>query len=118
MIGRDQVLAAILDPLDRMLESQRGSADEKVFGIDFAPDPEAAANVAFIELNGFFFPRQHLGDRIAIPVWHLGCAMQLQNIACLVVAGDGTACFERHAGMAPYGKVKRDSSVGIAKGAI
>ena len=34
VVGRDQVLAAILDPLDRLTELQRCRTDQKVFGIE------------------------------------------------------------------------------------
>ena len=49
---------------------------------------------------------------------HLGRAMQLQNIAWLIVAGDGAACFKRHAAVAPDGKLKRDDGMGVAEGGI
>ena len=51
MVGRDQMLAPILDPFDRLLELQRGGADQHVFRIHFAADAEAAADIAFVKLN-------------------------------------------------------------------
>ena len=118
MIGGDQMLAAVLDPFDRPAEFQRGGADQHVFGIDFAADAEAAADMAFVELNGFRRAAQHLRDWIAIPVRHLGGAVHFQHVARLVVAGDGAARFQRHAGVAADRKLKRDNRVRAAEGGV
>src|SRR5512136_354777 len=115
MIGRDQMLASILDPFDWAFELERSGADQNVFRINFSTNAEPAADVTFVELNGSFFPPQHLRDCIAIPVRHLGGTMQLQNIACFIVTCDSTARFERNAGVAPNGKLKRDNGVGVAE---
>src|SRR5512135_946284 len=116
MIGRDQMLAPVLDPLYWTLELERGGADQNVFGIDFATYAEATADMTFVELNGCFFPPQHVRDCIAIPVRHLGGAMQLQNVTCLIVACNSTTRFERNAGVATNGKLKRHNGVGVAEG--
>ena len=88
------------------------------FGINFATNAEPAADVTFVELNEILFPPQHVRDSIAIPVRHLGGTMQLQNIACFIVACDSAARFKRNAGVAPNGKLKRDNGVGVAEGGI
>ncbi len=52
VVGRDQMLAPILDPLDRAVEPQRRDADQHVLGVELAPDAEAAADVSLIEMHG------------------------------------------------------------------
>ena len=51
MVGRDQVLAAVLDPFDRPAEAQRREADQHIFRIELAADAEAATDMAFVELD-------------------------------------------------------------------
>ena len=51
VIGGDQMLAPVLDPFDRPLERQRRGADQHVFRIHLAADAEAAADMAFVELQ-------------------------------------------------------------------
>ena len=43
---------------------------------------------------------EHAGDAVAVPVRHLGGAVQLEHVAGGVVARDRAAGFQRHAGMA------------------
>ena len=43
--GREEMLAAILDPLHRTLEAQSQQADDEILGIEVALDPEPSANV-------------------------------------------------------------------------
>ena len=45
MVGRDQVLAAILDPLHRTADQARRERDEEILRIELALDAEAAADV-------------------------------------------------------------------------
>ncbi len=118
VIGRDQMLAPVLDPFDRTAEFQRGRADQHVFRINFAADAEAATDMALVELDGFGCAAKHLRQRVAIPVRHLGGAVQFQNVARSVVARDGAARFQRHAGVAADRKLKRNNGVRSAEGGI
>ena len=63
MIGGDQVLAPVLDPLDRRFELQRGGANQHVLRIKFAADAEAAADMALVKLHGVPRPAEHLRQR-------------------------------------------------------
>ena len=45
MIGRDQMLAAILDPFHRTADQPRRERNEKILRIELALDAEAAADV-------------------------------------------------------------------------
>ena len=51
MIGRHEMLLAILDPFDRPAEPQRAEADQHVLRIELAPHPEAAAHMAFEQMH-------------------------------------------------------------------
>src|SRR5215468_1364096 len=101
MIGRGEVLTAILDPFDRASKLQRGGTDQKIFRVEFTANAEAAADVTLIKLNGLRWPFQQSCDRVAIPMRHLRGAMQFEHIACLVISRDGSACFDRNAGVTP-----------------
>jgi hypothetical protein len=48
MVGGHQMLAPVLDPLDRPPQSERGDTNEKVFGVELAADAEPAAGIAFL----------------------------------------------------------------------
>src|SRR5260221_5761063 len=56
MIGGDQMFAAVLYPFDWTFEFQRCGTYQNVFGINLAANAEPAAHVAFVEVDGFFFP--------------------------------------------------------------
>ena len=49
---------------------------------------------------------------------HLGGAVQLQDVARRVVAADGAARLQRHAGMAPDRQLEFDDRVGRAHGRL
>ena len=57
-------------------------------------------------------------DLIAIPMRHLGGAMQFEHLAGAVVAPDGAAGLERHAGMAPDAQLQRNRRMRVAEGRI
>ncbi len=60
MVGGDQVLAPVLDPLYRPLEFQRRGTDQHVLRVKLAADAEAAADVALVKLHGIAWPAKHL----------------------------------------------------------
>ena len=95
------MLAAVLDPFDRAAKVQRGGANQNVFRIKFAADAEAAANMALVELHGSRCAAEHAGELVSVPMRHLGGAVQFEYIARRIIAGDGAARFQRHAGMPP-----------------
>ena len=115
MIGRDQVLAPVLDPFHRPPKPQRGEADQHVLGIKLATNAEPAAHMALEQMHARSAAAEHAGDAGAIPVRHLGGAIKLQHVAGGVVARDGAARLQRHAGMPPDGKIEFDDDSGVAK---
>src|SRR5207237_8764706 len=54
VVGGEQVLAPVLDPLHRAAELARGPGNEKVLGIELAAHAEAAADVALDHVDAFF----------------------------------------------------------------
>ena len=54
MVDRHQMLAAVLDPFDRMPVSVRRKGNEEVFRIKITADAEAAADIAFDQFDGCF----------------------------------------------------------------
>src|ERR1700683_3016826 len=101
MIGGNEMLAAIFDPFDRAAKAKGSRAHQNVFRIKFPADAEAAADVTLVKLYGSGLAPEHPGDLVAIPMRHLGGAMQFEHVACGVIAGDRAARFKRHAGMPP-----------------
>ena len=118
VIGRDQMFAPVLDPFDRPAEFQRGGANQNVLRINLAADAEAAADMAFEQLDGFAFSPKHLRERIAVPMRHFGGAVHFQNVARLVVTRDRAARLQRHAGMAADRKLKRNNGMRGAEGGV
>src|SRR5215470_18741362 len=51
LVRRDEMLIAVLDPLDRPAEAQCRGADEDVFRVKLAADAEAAAHVPFMQMD-------------------------------------------------------------------
>src|SRR5207247_4093201 len=78
VVRRDQMLAAVLDPFHRPPESQCRRTDEHILGIELTAHPEAAADVALVELHRSGRAAEHAGDLVAVPVRHLGGAVKLQ----------------------------------------
>jgi hypothetical protein len=77
MIGREQMLAPVLDPFHRPAQAHCCRADQNVFWIKLAANTEAATNVRFVQLNAREAASEYARKGLAILVWHLGCAMQL-----------------------------------------
>src|SRR5262249_11453520 len=99
MIGGDQMFASILDPFHRAAEPERGDTGEHVFGIKFAAPPEAAAGMAFMKMDRGAGAAEHARERITIPMRYFRRAVKFEHVAGGIVARDGTARFQRHAGV-------------------
>src|SRR5207245_4521380 len=62
VIGRAQVLLAVLDPAHGPSEPERTEGDEEVLGIELATGAEAAADVELDEADPLFGPAQQPGE--------------------------------------------------------
>ena len=115
MVGRDQVLAPVLDPFHRPAEPQRCETDQHVLGIELAANAEAAADMTFEQVNGRGIAPKHAGDVVSIPVRHLGGAVHLHDVVRGIVARNRAARFQRNAGMAPDRQIQLHHGVSAAK---
>ena len=111
VVGGDQVLAAVLDPFHRAVETHRRDADQHVLGIKFAADAEAAADVGLEARHRRRRPAEHARDQFLVPVRHLGGAVQFQHVARSVVAAERAARLQRHAGVPARGQVQFNDRV-------
>ena len=113
MIGRDQVLAPVLDPLHRPAQAERAEADQHILGIELAANPEAAADMAFIKMHGRRIAAEHPRDGVPVPVRHLRGAVELQHVAAAVVARNRPARLQRHTGVTAHGKIELDHGMRV-----
>ena len=116
LIGRHQVLAAILDPFHRAAQPQRRDADQNVLRIDFAAHAEAAADMAFVQMHARWLAAEHSGERVAVPMRYLGGAVQFENAAR--DAGDGAARLQRYAAVAADFQIEHDDGVSAREGRV
>ena len=118
MIGGDEMLVAVLDPFDRPREPQRREADQHVFRIELAAHAEAAADMAFEQMDGGERPAENLGKLLAIAVRDFRRAMQFEQVAGRVVARNRAAGFQGHCRVPADRDVGLDNGVGTAKGSV
>src|ERR1700722_18854356 len=108
MIGGHQMLVPILDPLHRSPQPQCRETDQNVLRIEFAANSESTAYMSLEQMNGRGAALERAREQVTGAVWHLGGAMQLEDIADGVVASERAARFQRHAGMAADFQLKLD----------
>src|SRR6516165_8785939 len=80
VVGGHQVLAPVLDPLDRAPEAQCSEGDQYILGIELAADAEAAADMAFAQMHRDGTAPEHAGEHVPGCMRHLGGAMQLDYV--------------------------------------
>src|SRR5206468_1816154 len=71
MIGGNEALAAILDPLHRTPEPHGGQRDQQILRIELAAHAEAAADVDLDQLDAGLVQTEHASERAAIEEGHL-----------------------------------------------
>ena len=98
--GGDEMLAPVLDPLDRASQQQGGHRHHGVLGIDHELGPEAAADLRRDHPHPALIPAEHLDQGAHGGMGHLGRAPQRQQIVHRVMDGDGAAAFDRMAAAA------------------
>src|SRR5207302_9895463 len=96
VIGRHQMLAAVLDPFDRAAESERREAYEKILGVKLAANAKSAAGAALLEHDPGSRAAENAHEAVAVAVRHLGGAVQLQDVAHRVVLRQRTARLQRY----------------------
>src|SRR6266481_5277261 len=108
VVGGDQVLPPIFDPLNRPTQTQSRQAHQYILRIQFPTDSEAAADVPLIKMKALRAPPQHHGHGVAIPMRFLRRPVHLEHVARGVVACDRSAAFKRHARVSANGQVEFD----------
>ena len=93
MIGRQQMLATVLDPAHRAFEPPRCKRNQEVFRIKFAAHAEATAHVAFDHFNRLLGQAEHAGKDTAVVIGDLACAGNDQR------SGAGVALCQHAAGL-------------------
>jgi hypothetical protein len=109
LVRRHQVLVAVLDPLHRALELQRGMAHEDVLGVELAAHAEAAADMALDEVHHVARPVEHARHLVAVVMRHLRRAAHREHPACLVELGERAARLERHRAVAADSHLEVDN---------
>ena len=95
-----EMLAPVLDPLDRPAEQQRGKRDGDLLGIGDELGPEPAADRRRHHADAPRLATQHAGDQIAPGMRRLGRAPEREQIVHRVVAGQRPPAFDRMAAAA------------------
>ncbi len=112
LVGGDQVLAPVFDPFDRPPQSQCRERRQHVFRIKLAAHPETTADMTFKEMHRGRGAAEHSCQGIPVPVRHLGGAVHFERVGGRLVADDGAACFQRHAGVSPGHQFQLDRDRG------
>jgi hypothetical protein len=99
VVGRDEVLVPVLDPLHRPANTARCKRDQVVLGIELAADPEGASDVHLDEPDRFDGKVEHLSEHRAVEVLYLRGAPHGETAGFGVELGDETARLHRDAGV-------------------
>ena len=100
VIGRHQVLAAILDPFDRAADMAGRERDEKILGIELAAHAEAAADIELDHVDGLLGKPQHGREHATVEEQDLGGAENDELLLRRIPFGDEAAGLQRHRGQA------------------
>ena len=71
VVGRHQVLAAVLDPLHRTAQAHRRPRHHEVLGIELAAYAEAAAHLELDEVDQVLGMAEQVGENPSVEVRHL-----------------------------------------------
>ena len=104
VIGRHQMLPAILDPLHRPPEAHGRPGDHEVLGVELAADAEAASHFELHEVDEVFGVAEEVGQDAPVEVRDLGHTPKPQHAGAGVEGGGEAACLQRHAGVALDGE--------------
>ena len=96
MIARHQVLAAVLDPLDRASDEARRERNQKILRIELAACAKAAAHVVFHHADRRFGQSHHLGKHAPVGERDLGDAGNDEPSVRRVPFGEKAARLHRH----------------------
>ena len=116
MVGREQMLPAVLDPFHRTAGEARGERYEEIFRIEFPTHAEAAADVVFHQADRGFRHAHLLCQDAPVGKRHLGRAMKGEP--AVLPFGDEAAQFHRHRRVALHLEPLPAHIGGAAKGSV
>ena len=100
VIGGEEMLPAVLDPLDRTAGEARGKRDEVILGIEFAARAEAAADVVLHHADRAFRQAHLRCQHAPVDKGDLGRAVDGQPTVLGVPLGKQPARLHRHGAVA------------------
>ena len=98
VVGRNQMLPAILDPFHRPADETRRERDQEFLGIELTLDAEAAADVDLDHVDIGLGHPEHRRQRPAVEEQHFGRAEHRQPFLGGIPFGDLAARLQRQAG--------------------
>ena len=115
VIGRHQMLAAILDPFDRAADMARRERDEKILGIELAAHAEAAADVELNHVDGMLGKPQHGREHATVEEQDLGGTENDEPPLRRIPFGDEAAGLQRNRGQAMTAKALAAGVLGLGE---
>ena len=115
--GRQEMLAARLDPFHRASDAARDSGQQNVLGIDVTLGAEAAADVRRDHAHSLLGEAQGRGDRGAHGERYLGRRPDRQPAVRSVGLHQHAAWLDRHRGHARHAEARLDDHVRLAEAA-
>ena len=100
VVGRHEVLATVLDPLDGLAQLYGGEGYEEVFWVELAGDAKPAALVALDEMDAVLGHVEQARQDIAVEVGHLGHAVHVELVPAGIVGGGQPTGLQRVGGVA------------------
>ena len=118
VIGRHQVLAAILDPFDRTADMAGRERDEEILGIKLAAHAEAAADIELDHVDGLLGKAQHGREHATVEEQDLGGAENDKLLLRSIPFGDEAAGLQRHRGQAVTAKALAAGVLGLGESRV
>ena len=118
VIGRHQMLAAILDPFDRAADMAGRERDEEILGIELAAHAEAAADVELDHVDGMLGKPQHGREHATVEEQDLGGAENDELPLRRIPLGDQAAGLQRHRSQAMTAKALAAGVLGLGESRI
>ena len=116
VVGGDEVLRAVLDPLDGSPERAREVRDEQILGVELPAHAEAAAGVRAPDRHALLRHAERGGEETAVEVRDLRHAPDGEAVRA--VLGDEAARLQRHRAVAADLDLERDDARGRREGAV
>ena len=127
MVHRDQVLGAVLRPLDGPAQRAGQPRNQVVLGIELAAYPEPAARVDGVHVDEVLVDPEHGGEHVPVEHRNLGHAEDRQRSGSRLGGSQQRARLQRHAAVPAYrdldlhhvrGPPERGGGVAVAEGEI